>query len=143
MILPKELVDSMYKVHAHREGYSELMSRVARENQGYMPIALLQAAIANLLVDKNRQQSFSDFDSQKGPRRANPRQVTTTTEAKSPATKIECCYKKTYKDNYQPKRIFERYDSLVLCAMCMMCIVAHLCICFVSKSKLLNCIVQA
>ena len=92
MILPKELVDSMYKVHAHREGYSEVMSRVCRENQGYMPIHLLQAAIANIIVDKNRQQSFSDFDSNKQKAKAIPSQVTAAA-AKGPSGKIDCCYK--------------------------------------------------
>ena len=37
MILPVQLAESMYKVHAHREGYAEVMSRVARDNKGYMP----------------------------------------------------------------------------------------------------------
>ena len=50
MILPSQLAESN-KVHAHREGYSEVMSRVARENQGYLPIHLLQAAIANGTLD--------------------------------------------------------------------------------------------
>ena len=38
MIIPVGFVNSMYKVHAHRSGFSEIMSRVSRENDGYMPI---------------------------------------------------------------------------------------------------------
>ena len=92
MILPAELVESMYKIHAHREGYSEVMSRVARDNQGYMPIAELQKAIANIVMDKNRQASYSNFSSGKVPKaHAKTNQVTITNG--NPKTDIDCCYK--------------------------------------------------
>jgi hypothetical protein len=82
----------MYKVHAHREGYAEVMSRVARDNKGYMPILELQKAIAMIVVDKNRQKLFSNFDSGKTLKaRAIPTQVNST-EA-NPGDKLECCYK--------------------------------------------------
>ena len=92
MILPAELVESMYKIHAHREGYSEVMSRVARDNQGYMPIAELQKAIANIVMDKNRQASYSNFSSGKVPKaHAKTNQVTITNG--NPKSDIDCCYK--------------------------------------------------
>ena len=73
MILPVDYVDSMYKVHAFREGYSEIMSRVSRENEGYMPIDKLQKAIALITVDKNRQKVYENFDAGKHPKtRTNP-----------------------------------------------------------------------
>ena len=45
MILPQSFVDSMYMVHAHHDGYSEILSRVSRENDGYVPIKELQRQI--------------------------------------------------------------------------------------------------
>ena len=92
MILPTDYVDSMYKVHAFREGYSETMSRVSRENEGYMPIDKLQKAIALIKVDKNRQQVFENFDAGKHPKaRTNPPQVNATAVEQS--DKLNCCYK--------------------------------------------------
>ena len=92
MILPTDYVDSMYKVHAFREGYSETMSRVSRENEGYMPIDKLQKAIALIKVDKNRQQVYENFDAGKHPKaRTHPTQVNAT--AGWPSDKLDCCYK--------------------------------------------------
>ena len=92
MILPVQLAESMYKVHAHREGYAEVMSRVARDNKGYMPILELQKAIAMIVVDKNRQKLFSNFDSERLPMgHANPSQVNSTVT--NPSGKLQCCYK--------------------------------------------------
>ena len=92
MILPVGYVESMYKVHAHREGYSEVMSRVSRENQGYMPIDKLQKAIALITVDKNRQKVYENFDAGKHNKaRSNPPQVNST--AVQPSNKLDCCYK--------------------------------------------------
>ena len=62
MILPIQLAESLYKVHAHKDGYAEVMSRVARDNEGYMPLLELQKAIALIAVDKNRQKTLSAFD---------------------------------------------------------------------------------
>ena len=92
MIIPVEMAEALYKVHAHREGYSEVMSRVSRENEGYMPILALQKAIANVTMDKNRQKKFSDFDSNKPKTKAITNQVAAT-EAKGNPVKIDCCYK--------------------------------------------------
>ena len=92
MILPTELVDSLYKVHAHREGFSEVMSRVARDNKGYVPILELQKAIANLAVDKNRQKRYSEFDSMTNSKaKPIPNQVNST--GKSQSSEMHCCYK--------------------------------------------------
>jgi hypothetical protein len=82
----------MYKVHAHKEGYSEVMSRVSRDNDGYMPILKLQKAIKLISVDKNRQKSYSNFEAGKTPKaRANTPQVTATSSA--PGAKFSVCYK--------------------------------------------------
>ena len=91
-ILPVEFVECMYKVHAHKEGYSEVMSRVSRENDGYMPILQLQKAIKLISVDKNRQKSYSNFEAGKAPKaRAIAPQVTSASSA--PGAKFSCCYK--------------------------------------------------
>jgi hypothetical protein len=93
MLLPVELVDNLYKVHAHREGFAEVMSRVSRENQGFMPILALQKAISHMLVDKNRQKVFQNFDAGKAPPkpRHQPTQVNSATTNSS--EKLDCCYK--------------------------------------------------
>ena len=93
MILPIQLAESLYKVHAHKDGYAEVMSRVARDNQGYMPIAELQKAIAMITVDKNRQRALSAFDSLKHPKAHAMQSQVTTAAAKSRSGKIDCCYK--------------------------------------------------
>ena len=92
MILPVTLAESMYMVHAHREGYAEVMSRVSRENKGYMPILELQKAIANIVVDKNRQNTFSKFDSGKH-QKGHAKQPQVTATAATGGVKLDCCYK--------------------------------------------------
>ena len=79
MFLPVELAESLYKVHAHKEGYAEVMSRVARDNEGYMPIAELQKAIALIIVDRNRQKALQAFDTrpQKGTKQAQSQVAST------------------------------------------------------------------
>ena len=91
-LLPVEFAECMYKVHAHKEGYSEVMSRVSRDNDGYMPILKLQKAIKLISVDKNRQKSYSNFEAGKNHKaRAITPQVTSTSSA--PGAKFSCCYK--------------------------------------------------
>ena len=65
---------------------------MARDNQGYMPIAELQKAIANIVMDKNRQAAYSNFNSGKVPKaHAKTNQVAITNV--NPKSDIDCCYK--------------------------------------------------
>jgi hypothetical protein len=82
----------MYKVHAHKEGYSEVMSRVSRDNDGYMPILKLQKAIKLISVDKNRQKSYSNFEAGKN-QMARPNAPQVNSVASTPGGKLDCCYK--------------------------------------------------
>ena len=39
------MVDSMFMVHAHGMGYDKLMTKISRDNDGYVPIDELQRRI--------------------------------------------------------------------------------------------------
>ena len=98
MILPQSFVDSMYMVHAHHDGYSEILSRVSRENEGYVPIKELQRQIGMQLADRNRNKSFTDW-SAKNAKPSNQQRIQTSQtsvnviSAKVPDTQIDVCYK--------------------------------------------------
>ena len=94
MILPLSMAECLYKVHAHNEGYAEVISRVSRENGGYLPLAELQKAIALITIDKNRQKVLSAFNGrakhEKGG--AKQHQIVAAASAKA-AGGLDCCYK--------------------------------------------------
>ncbi len=101
MLIPVGFVNSMYKVHAHRSGFSEIMSRVSRENGGYMPIQELQRQIAMEISDKNRKSGMAEFETQnnellkpktKGTSTRVSADVNSTTDAIIPKTPIETCF---------------------------------------------------
>ena len=101
MIIPVGFVNSMYKVHAHRSGFSEIMSRVSRENDGYMPIQELQRQIAMEISDKNRKTGMAEFETQNNellkPRTSGAStrtysDVNSTTGSTPPRTPIETCF---------------------------------------------------
>ena len=98
MILPQSFVDSMYMVHAHHDGYSEILSRVSRENDGYVPIKELQRQIGMQLADRNRNKTFTDW-SAKNAKPSNQQRIQTSQtsvnaiSAKVPDTQIDVCYK--------------------------------------------------
>jgi hypothetical protein len=102
MIIPVGFVNSMYKVHAHRSGFSEIMSRVSRENDGYMPIQELQRQIAMEISDKNRKSGMAEFETQNnellkpkanvaGSTRTKS-EVNSTTDSTPLKTPIETCF---------------------------------------------------
>lgn len=102
MILPQSFVDSMYLVHAHHEGYSEILSRVSRENEGYVPIKELQRQIEMQLADKNRNKTFTDWRAKNAnlsnQQRINPRindsqASVNAISAKIPSPQIDVCFK--------------------------------------------------
>ena len=102
MILPQSFVDSMYLVHAHHDGYSEVLSRVSRENEGYVPIKELQRQIEMQLADKNRNKTFTDWRAKNAnlsnQQRINPRSNTSQTSvnaisAQVPNTQMDVCFK--------------------------------------------------
>ena len=98
MILPQAFVDSMYMVHAHHDGYAEILSRVSRENEGYVPIKELQRQIGMQLADKNRNKTFTDWSAKNtkssNQQRIQPSQTSVNvTLAKVPDTQIDVCFK--------------------------------------------------
>ena len=101
MILPQSFVDSMYLVHAHHDGYSEVLSRVSRENEGYVPIKELQRQIEMQLADNNRNKTFTDWRAKNAnlsnQQRINPKSQPQTsvnvTSAKVSNTHIDVCFK--------------------------------------------------
>ena len=98
MIIPVGFVNSMYKVHAHRSGFSEIMSRVSRENDG---IQELQRQIAMEISDRNRKTGMAEFETQNNELlkpKANvastrtKSEVNSTTDSTPPKTPIETCF---------------------------------------------------
>ena len=51
----------MFMVHTHGMGYDKLMTKISRENKGYVPIQELQRRIALDVDSENRSLAFTEF----------------------------------------------------------------------------------
>ena len=93
-MISQSWLNSMYKVHAHGMGYDKLMTKISRENDGYVPIEELQRRIELDIESVNRSQAYDDFTTQnahvftqdKQPRRERQANAATGNPKKRPGS---------------------------------------------------------